>query len=191
MMMIVFSSLQKLVLLLLSLYAATAFNPSCSDACLSSGCHKAGARKRRPVTTAASRTPEVLLRPFRTALRSVMMTEPPFSMSARDKARIAELRKVLKSAEEEMVAETEHSKKFMWRGRGLRHDFTNADQARQRALLKGAIDNEQALWSAVEEAEAAGLAQEYLEDAIRVANQLGIIRAELQSAYASSGEGAA
>ena len=47
------------------------------------------------------------------------------------------------------------------------------------------MDNEQALWQAVEDAETAGLPQEYLEDAIRVANQLAVVRAELQTAYLS------
>jgi len=50
-------------------------------------------------------------------------------------------------------------------------------------LVQGAADNEAALGRALEEAEAAGLPQEYMEDAIRTVNQLAITRAELLEAY--------
>ena len=93
------------------------------------------------------------------------------------------LRRAIEDAEEELLVEVQHAKKFMWRGSGLRHDFEHARDARRRALVQGAADNEVALGRALEEAEAAGLPQEYMEDAIRTVNQLAITRAELLEAY--------
>lgn len=78
-----------------------------------------------------------------------------------------------------MLPPLQHSKKFMWRGDGLRHDFAHARQARRRALIKGVADNERALLTAMESAQAAGLPREYMEDAIRVLNSLAVARAQL------------
>ena len=81
---------------------------------------------------------------------------------------VLQLKGQLEDAEEEMNVEVEHTKKFLWRGSGLRHDFSTADSARRRRLLRGVWDNERALCAAMREAEAAGLPREYMEDAIRV-----------------------
>ena len=43
-----------------------------------------------------------------------------------------------KAFEEELRAEVEHSKKFLLRGRGLRHDFAKSRMRRRRALPQGA-----------------------------------------------------
>ena len=52
------------------------------------------------------------------------------------------LRQALEAAEDELLCETTHAKKFMFRGDGLRTDFMQADRSRRRALLKGTLDNE-------------------------------------------------
>ena len=93
------------------------------------------------------------------------------------------LREKIEDAEDELLVEVVHSKKFLFRGDGLRKDFAKAGPARRRALLKGCVDNEQALWRALADAEVAGLPQEYLEDGIRVANELAIARAQLAHDY--------
>ena len=93
------------------------------------------------------------------------------------------LREKIEDAEDELLVEVVHSKKFLFRGDGLREDFAKAGPARRRALLKGCVDNEQALWRALADAEVAGLPQEYLEDGIRVANELAIARAQLAHDY--------
>ena len=74
----------------------------------------------------------------------------------------------MEAAEEELFVETEHSKKFLFRGDGLRTDFAKAGQSRRRSLVIGASDNEKALWQALEEAEAAGLPQELCAPALVV-----------------------
>ena len=93
------------------------------------------------------------------------------------------LRKALEAAEDELLCETVHAKKFMFRGDGLRTDFMQADRSRRRALLKGTLDNEAALCTAINDAESAGLPQEYLEDAIRTQAELAICKAELWQLY--------
>ena len=93
------------------------------------------------------------------------------------------LREKIEDAEDELLVEVVHSKKFLFRGDGLREDFAKAGPARRRALLKGCVDNEQALWRALADAEVAGLPHEYLEDGIRVANELAIARAQLAHDY--------
>ena len=105
------------------------------------------------------------------------------SVAAQAAEETLRLRRAIEDAEEELLVEVQHAKKFMWRGSGLRHDFEHARDARRRALVQGAADNEVALGRALEEAEAAGLPQEYMEDAIRTVNQLAITRAELLEAY--------
>ena len=95
----------------------------------------------------------------------------------------ARLRRAVEDAEEELRVEVVHSSKFMWRGDGLRRDFASARPARQRALLRAVIENEGALLAAMEEADAAGLPRDYMEDAIRVLGELALVRAELQRDY--------
>lgn len=105
------------------------------------------------------------------------------SLAAQAAEETRRLRRAIEDAEEELLVEVQHAKKFMWRGSGLRHDFEHSRDARRRALVQGAADNEAALGRALEQAEAAGLPQEYMEDAIRTVNQLAITRAELMEAY--------
>ena len=93
------------------------------------------------------------------------------------------LRRALEAAEDELLCETVHAKKFMFRGDGLRTDYKQADPPRRRALLKATLDNERALSTALEDAERAGLPQEYLEDGIRCLNELIIVRSELEQQY--------
>ena len=105
-----------------------------------------------------------------------------------DVQRLAQgLRRAIEDAEEEVLVEVQHSKKFMWRGKGLRYDFATASPTRRRALLKGVADNERALLAAMKEAQAVGLPPEYMEDALRVANSLAIERAQLEQDYARLG----
>ena len=99
-------------------------------------------------------------------------------------ARAEEMRQEIEEAEEQLQAETVHAKKFMWRGEGLRLDFEHARRPRRLALIQGARDNEKALCRVLEEAEAAGLPQEYLEESIRVLNELAIQRALLEREFA-------
>ena len=98
------------------------------------------------------------------------------------------LRKALEAAEDELLCETTHAKKFMFRGDGLRTDFMQADRSRRRALLKGTLDNEAALCTAIRDAESAGLPQQYLEDAIRTQAELAICKAELWQLYIASSD---
>ena len=93
------------------------------------------------------------------------------------------LRRSIEDAEEMLQVEVTHSLKFMWRGKGLRHDFAHSRSARRRALLRGVRDNERALLTAMDEAIAAGLPREYLEDAVRAANSLAVARAEIEQDY--------
>ena len=93
------------------------------------------------------------------------------------------LRTHIESAEDELRVEVEHCKKFMWRGDGLRHDFAHAQPSRRRALLRGVAANEQALLQAMSEAESAGLPREYMEDAIRCAASLAVVKAEIEHDY--------
>ena len=118
--------------------------------------------------------------PSRCCIRAALDDSSVAAAAAEETRR---LRRAIEDAEEELLVEVQHAKKFMWRGSGLRHDFEHARDARRRALVKGAADNEAALGRALEEAEAAGLPQEYMEDAIRTVNQLSITRAELLEAY--------
>ena len=89
----------------------------------------------------------------------------------------------MEDAEEEMQVEVEHSTKFLTRGDGLRHDFSTADSARRRRLLRGVWENERALLEAMREAEATGLPREYMEKAIRVQLALSVARTELEADY--------
>ena len=95
-------------------------------------------------------------------------------------ARVLKLRVSIEDAEEELRAEVEHSKKFMCRGDGLREDFARSRYRRRRALLLGAAENERALLEAMNEASSRGLPAQYLEEALTVANNLALARAELQ-----------
>ena len=101
------------------------------------------------------------------------------------------LRRAVEDAEDEVRVEVEHSKKFMWRGDGLRADFRRSGMRRRRALVRGASENERALWAAMREAESAGLPHEYLEEALRVANELAVARVELQREFDRELEGPA
>ena len=98
------------------------------------------------------------------------------------------LRQALEAAEDELLCETAHAKKFLFRGDGLRTDFMQADRSRRRALLKGTLDNEAALCTAIRDAESAGLPQQYLEDAIRTQAELAICKAELWRLYIASSD---
>jgi hypothetical protein len=93
----------------------------------------------------------------------------------------ADLRQSVEEAEDELRVEVEHSKKFLMRGKGLRHDVTHSHASRRRALIRGAFENEKALWNAMEQAELAGLPREYIEDALRTANALALSRAEIEA----------
>lgn len=94
-----------------------------------------------------------------------------------------QLRREIIEAEDELRVEVEHSKKFMMRGDGLRHDFRSSGWPRRRALMRGAADNEAALLKAMKEAEAAGLPDEFMEDALRTANALAVARAEVEDDF--------
>ena len=131
---------------------------------------------------AALRVQLASTRQLHAASRCCVHAELSDSVAAQATDDARRLRRAIEDAEEELLVEAEHAKKFMWRGSGLRHDFEHAHDARRRALMQGAADNEAALGRALEEAEAAGLPQEYMEDAIRTVNQLAITRAELQEA---------
>jgi len=100
-----------------------------------------------------------------------------------------ELRGLIEDAEDDLRVEVEHTKKFMWRGKGLWHDFSTARAPRQLALLRGAADNERALMGAMEAALAAGLPRQYMEDAIRTANSLAVVRAKMESDYVAQRPG--
>lgn len=95
-------------------------------------------------------------------------------------ARVLQLRVSIEDAEEQLRAEVEHSKKFMCRGEGLREDFARSRYRRRRALLLGAAENERALLEAMNHAQYQGLPAQYLEEALTVANNLALSRAELQ-----------
>ena len=101
------------------------------------------------------------------------------------------LRGQIEEAEDDLRVEVEHTKKFMWRGKGLRHDFVSARAPRQLALLRGAAANEKALVGAMEAALAAGLPRQYMEDALRVANSLAVVRAEMERDYIAQRTGSA
>ena len=121
----------------------------------------------RPVT--AVRSPTLL-----TGITPETPEEPSLSEQAASLA--STLRARVEEAEEELHVEVTHSKKFMWRGDGLKSDFAKAGRSRRRALMQGAADNERALILAINEAEAAGLPREYTEEAIRVVHELAITR---------------
>mmetsp|Transcript_46852 Transcript_46852/g.138296 ORF Transcript_46852/g.138296 Transcript_46852/m.138296 type:complete len:153 (-) Transcript_46852:70-528(-) len=102
----------------------------------------------------------------------------------------SKLRREIEDAEEELHVEVEHSKKFLLRGRGLREDFATSRRARRKALLRATADNEAALVAAMRDAKTAGLPQEYLEEAVRVANAVAVARAEIEWDAAKLGDSA-
>eukprot|EP00316_Scyphosphaera_apsteinii_P008421 CAMPEP_0119307346 /NCGR_PEP_ID=MMETSP1333-20130426/7876_1 /TAXON_ID=418940 /ORGANISM="Scyphosphaera apsteinii, Strain RCC1455" /LENGTH=447 /DNA_ID=CAMNT_0007310877 /DNA_START=95 /DNA_END=1438 /DNA_ORIENTATION=+ len=112
-------------------------------------------------------------------------TEQNEHLAAAATAGIEKLRAKMDDADDELRVETELGKKFLWRGQGLRADFQQARLGRRRALVNGAREKEAAIWWALEAAEACGLPQVHLEEAIRVANSLAITRAETEQAQAA------
>ena len=67
----------------------------------------------------------------------------------------------------------------------MRADFETANARRQAALVRGALENEAALWRALEEADKCGVPQEFLEEPNQVAHDLSVARAEIQDKYLS------
>mmetsp|Transcript_547 Transcript_547/g.1115 ORF Transcript_547/g.1115 Transcript_547/m.1115 type:complete len:168 (-) Transcript_547:84-587(-) len=94
-----------------------------------------------------------------------------------------QMRREIVEAEDELRCEVEHCKKFILRGDGLRCDFRRASWHRRRALIRGAADNEAALLEAMRQAEASGLPEKFMEDALWTANALAVARAEIEDDF--------
>ena len=134
--------------------------------------------------TAGAQLVALLAMPYHRSLRLSLSLGGETPVSNQALARAEQMRRDIEDAEEQLQAETVHAKKFMWRGEGLRLDFERAKRPRRIALLRGAVDNEKALCRVLEEAEEAGLPQEYLEESIRVLNELAIQRAQIEREHA-------
>ena len=121
------------------------------------------------------------------AARLTSLQGPQTTVAERAAELANRLRRSVGDAEEELRVEVATSSKFMWRGDGLRRDFAFSRPARQRALMRGALENEKALLTAMEEAQTAGLPREYMEEAVRVLAELAVVRAEIQRHYLRAG----